>query len=99
MEKDTLIINDSDGHAHAIKLTPENLQKCFKMFLESDMAFNEGVRDDKGVVEEYKHLVEGEPNGEELYDLLWRFTDRSNGGFMYFVDLDEEWDFPYNPFT
>jgi hypothetical protein len=84
-----IIINDDDGHAHAIEATAANLKKLVAHL--DDIGRTDLFSKEKPAAD--AEASEWEGFLDEAY-----VTDRSGGGQIYFVDVKEEWDFPYGPF-
>ena len=89
-----IIVNDSDGHAHAIQFTAENMRACLQNLV--DMPFD--MEDPEGAQTLLKN-----PNAtaDEIWDFLMDWNgpcERSGGGRLYVVEVQDKWDFGYGPF-
>jgi len=80
-----IVINDDDGHCTVLKRTPQNMRALVEHLHE----IGRGCADD--------------PVPEDDGDLeAWLYRayvlDRSGGGQIYLVDVEDDWNFSYGPF-
>jgi len=90
-----IVVNDSDGHAHVFPFNVSNLKKCLQHLIDI------GRVEDTGLM--YEAAVKSNDSDawiekvEELFNEEC-VLDRSGGGHLYFVDVQEDWEFNYGPF-
>jgi hypothetical protein len=88
-----LIVNDDNGHAHAIEYTDENMRGCLQHLV--DIGYD--MQEPEGLTE---LLLSG--TAEEIKSFLMNWNgpmERSQGGKLYVVEVQTEWKFPYGPFS
>lgn len=90
-----LIVNDDDGHAHAIQFTAANMRACLQHLV--DIGFD--MEDYDGANE---LLAKPDATAEEIWSFLMDYNgpcERSGGGRLYVVEVQDGWKFPYGPFS
>lgn len=90
-----IIINDTDGHAHAIEYSDDSMRWLLQAVLDAD-AVN-SVLDDP---DQARALLKSFAPAAEIEEFLWEQgpVDRSGGGKLYFVELQATWRDKLNPF-
>jgi hypothetical protein len=85
-----IVINDDDGHCTVLRRTPDNLRKLAAHLEE----IGRGAYGPGGV------KIEIPSDDDALED--WFHTayvlDRSAGGQLYFLEVEDVYNFPYGPF-
>lgn len=88
-----LVVNDYDGHCRVFHYTKENLKECLEYLYNINYDF-------QATVEEVESMLSKDASAEELETFLtdWNSPiDRSGGGGLYIVEIEEYWNYRYGP--
>lgn len=88
-----LVVNDYDGHCRVFHYTKENLIECLEYLQKINYDF-------QATDEEVEEMLRKDASVEELEAFLndWNSpVDRSGGGGLYFVEVEEYWNYVCGP--
>lgn len=98
MHRKVIVVNDANGHGHAITYNTANMRKLLELVLEAN-DINTMMEDpDKGRA----MLADDTVDAEAIESFMQAYNGpvgRSAGGMIHFVVLQSDMNFPYNPFT